>query len=315
MSRFQVSEGGEAGDLRWSAWGRFAAGGFKGEEDGVTLEGELTTGFLGADVDGGRWLGGAALAVSEGEGPFTLESDLPSTRSRGRVESRLTSVFPYARLSATEGLDLWAMGGLGRGTMTIDEEGAAPIETDIGMAMGAVGAKGTVLEPGEEGGLALSVKSDALWVQMESDAVDAEAGRLAASQADVSRLRLVLEGSRDLTVGEDGTLTPSVEVGVRHDAGDAETGTGIEVGAGLRYAAGPLTIEGRVRTLVAHEASDYEEWGASGEIRVTPGDSGRGLRCTSLRCGGMGRAGSKACGPPRTRACSDSIRAPRRQEG
>ena len=64
---------------------------------------------------------------------------------------------------------------------------------------------------------------------------------------------------------------------MRHDGGDAETGTGIEVGAGLRYTIGAVTIEAQARTLVAHEESGYEEWGASGAIAVTPDASGRGL--------------------------------------
>ena len=38
-----------------------------------------------------------------------------------------------------------------------------------------------------------------------------------------------------------------------------------------------MTVEGWIRTLVAHEASGYEEWGMSGAIRVTPDASGRGL--------------------------------------
>ena len=70
------------------------------------------------------------------------------------------------------------------------------------------------------------------------------------------------------------TLAPSVQVGLRHDGGDAKTGAGVEVGAGLRYSAGPLTAEGRVRVLIAHQQSGYEEWGASGAMRraseVTP---------------------------------------------
>ena len=45
----------------------------------------------------------------------------------------------------------------------------------------------------------------------------------------------------------------------------------------MRYARGPVTIEGQVRALVAHEASGYEEWGASGAIRIAPSASGRGL--------------------------------------
>ena len=66
-------------------------------------------------------------------------------------------------------------------------------------------------------------------------------------------------------------------MGLRHDGGDAETGSGIEIGAGLRYSTGPLTVEGQVRSLVAHEDSDYKEWGMSGAISVTPSPSGRGL--------------------------------------
>ena len=66
-------------------------------------------------------------------------------------------------------------------------------------------------------------------------------------------------------------------MGLRHDGGDAETGTGIEIGAGLRYTVGTVTIETQARTLLAHEDSNYEEWGMSGTIRVTPSASGRGL--------------------------------------
>ena len=67
---------------------------------------------------------------------------------------------------------------------------------------------------------------------------------------------------------------------------DAETGTGVEVGAGIRYAGSGVTVEGSVRGLVAHEASGYEEWGASGTVRIDPGASGRGLSLSYvvLRC-------------------------------
>ena len=87
---------------------------------------------------------------------------------------------------------------------------------------------------------------------------------------------------------------PSVAVtlGLRHDGGDAETGTGVEVGAGLRYTVGAVTIEAQARTLVAHEASEYEEWGASGAIRVTPDASGRGLTLSIAPA--WGRTGSAA---------------------
>ena len=160
--------------------------------------------------------------------------------------------------------------------------------TDISMRMGAVGVKGRVLDGTGRSGLAMNVKSDAMWVGTKSEDTD----ELAPSEGDVTRLRLIVEGERVFATGNGATFTPSAEVGLRHDAGDAETGTGVEVGAGLRHTAGPLTIEGRVRTLVAHEASGYKEWGASGAIRVTPSASGRGL--TLSVAPQWGRTGSAA---------------------
>ena len=56
---------------------------------------------------------------------------------------------------------------------------------------------------------------------------------LAAASAEVTRLRLGLEGTwRGLEAGG-GALIPRLEVGVRHDGGDAETGFGLDLGGGL----------------------------------------------------------------------------------
>ncbi len=74
-------------------------------------------------------------------------------------------------------------------------------------------------------------------------------------------------------------LTPGVELGLRHDGGDAETGTGVEVGGRIAWAdlGTGLSVEVNVRALVAHDDSDYKEWGASGSVRLAPGARGRGL--------------------------------------
>ena len=53
-----------------------------------------------------------------------------------------------------------------------------------------------------------------------------------------------MQGERVFEAGNGATFTPSAEIGLRHDGGDAETGTGVEIGGGLRYIAGALTIEG-----------------------------------------------------------------------
>ena len=297
-SSFDLGAGGEGGAPAWAAWGRVATGGFDAAEDGVRLSGSVTSAFLGADVARGRWLAGLALSLSEGEGDYAHAE----TGSGGEVESRLTALYPYARLSVTERLDVWGLAGIGEGELALThahrgatapgsrvlgpgahpeaaEAAAQRWGADIAMRMGAVGVRGEVLSPAAPGGLALAVRSDALWVRTSSDAVRASYGNLGAAQADATRLRLALEGSRSFEAGA-GALTPRLEVGLRHDGGDAETGSGVELGASVRYEGAGVSAEGAVRTLVAHESQGYEEWGASGALRIAPDASGRGLSLT-----------------------------------
>ena len=91
-SRFQLSSGGENGSgPQWTAWGQFATSGFEAEVDDTKMDGNVTSGFLGADVSGDRWLGGLALSMSKGDGDFSMIDDEDET---GEVESTLTSVYP-----------------------------------------------------------------------------------------------------------------------------------------------------------------------------------------------------------------------------
>jgi cell division septation protein DedD len=84
-----------------------------------------------------------------------------------------------------------------------------------------------------------------------------------------------------------------MEVGLRHDWGDAETGFGLELGGRVQYAdpALGLTIEAAVRGLLAHEDRDYQEWGASGTVRLAPGPGGRGLSLTLAPTWGAASSG------------------------
>ena len=274
--------GGEAGGPGYAAWGRVAVGGFDAEapaEKGtVRLDGEVTTGILGADAEWERWLAGVALSVSEGEGTF----DQPDVDS-GTVESSLSSINPYVRYEANDRLSVWGLLGYGTGDMTMTqaargERAEIVTRTDLMMRLGAAGARGVLLEADEDGGIDLALRGDAFLVQMESEA----AANTVETKADASRLRLVLEAGRSFALGEGAVLAPALELGLRHDGGDAETGTGVEVGGRIRYtdAGSGLTVEANARTLVAHEDSGYEEWGAGGSVRLDPGASGRGLSLT-----------------------------------
>ena len=278
-----ASDGGRDGGTGFAAWGRVTTGGFDGEDqadDGtVRMDGEVTTGILGADAAWGRWLAGVAVSLSEGDGSYSY-----SEVGRGRIESSLTSVNPYVRLDVNERVSTWVLLGYGTGEMTMTEAatGSRPRElvtkTDIEMRLSALGARGALLQGDEAGGLDVAVRADAFLAQTEWDQVSNEGD----TQADASRLRVILEGSRAFALGEGSVLKPGLELGLRHDGGDAETGTGIEVGGSVRYAdvASGLSIEASARTLLAHEDSGYEEWGASASVQLDPGASGRGLSFT-----------------------------------
>ena len=142
--------------------------------------------------------------------------------------------------------------------------------------------------------------------RIASDGVeDNEAGLLAVTAGGTSRLRLLVEGSRPFRFGGTRLLTPTLELGVRRDGGDAETGTGIDLGGSLRYAdaALGLTAEASGRYLVTHEDAAYREWGASASVRIDPGTPGRGLTLSVMPSWARPRpAGPSACGRCATRA-------------
>ena len=278
-SAFQLSSGtGEAGDTAWTAWGRVSTGRFEGAEGDMEVEGDVTSFLFGADAEHGPWLGGIALGMSRGKGDFELLSD----EHANKVESVLNVVYPYARIRAGNDMEFWGVAGMGSGELKIEMvpqmPGANPgrYYTDMDMVMGALGGRGEVLRPERADDLSVKLRADALWVRATSDAVRSPEGNMEPAETNTGRLRLALETTRTFEAWG-GRITPTSELGARYDAGDAETGVGVEMGAGIAYASGALTIEASGHMLLVHEDSDYEEWGASAAMRLAPGKGGRGL--------------------------------------
>ena len=316
-SSFVLGFGGDGSNgtgTAWTAWGRAAVSGFDGEADGLIVDGDVTTFTLGADAARGRWLGGVALAHSTGEGGFRDHGDTEDHDGgedhdglgSGTLESTLTGVHPYLRFEANERLLLWGVLGYGAGDLTLELDAAGDNlrktwKTDTEMWMTAAGARGVLLSAADHDGFELAARGDARLVRMSSEAVTgaaagaAGAGPLSAAESQTSRMRFILEGSRGIALAGGQALRPTLEVGLRHDGGDAETGAGIELGAGVRYAdpALGLTVEGKARGLVAHEDEDYREWGASGSVRIDPGAAGRGLSLTLTPAWGADTGGAE----------------------
>ena len=123
--------------------------------------------------------------------------------------------------------------------------------------------------------LSVAFKSDVLWTKTETERVQG----MMASEGSTSRTRLGIEASRTFETGR-GAFTPSGSVGIRHDGGDTETGTGIEIGMGLAFRAGRLSTEAQVDMLASHADDHYEAWSASLGVRYAPRAGGRGLSLT-----------------------------------
>ena len=273
-----------------SIWGRGAVTRFTGREGDLSVNGEVASGMLGADWTEGAWKSGLLVSHSLGDGGYR-------GASAGTVTSTLTGIFPWGRYALSERLSVWGVAGYGEGSLTLKPEEQAAIRTDLDLWMAAAGLRGVLVDGGTDGPT-LAAKSDAMIVRTASDAVSGGSGNLAAAEAEVTRLRLGLEGSQPFQLADGATLTPSVEIGVRHDGGDAETGFGVEIGGGLAWSdtRRGISAEFRGRGLLTHEADGFRERGLSGSLAWDPQPaSDRGPRASLTQTvGGPASGGMNA---------------------
>ena len=297
-----------------SLWGRGAITRFDGREGDLTLDGEVVTGMLGADWTRGRWTAGLIVSHSVGEGGYSDGSGTGSASgASGRVEATLTGLFPWAHHALSDRLEAWGAAGYGAGELMVtpkkpgtDEDGAA-IRADLDLRMAAAGLRGVLLDPGSGSGFQLTGKTDAMVVQTSSGrGKGADGGNMEPARATVTRLRLGLEASRPIGLGPGSgsgagggaVLTPSLEIGVRHDGGDAETGFGLDLGGGLALSDPKrgLQAELRGRGLLAHQSKGFRDLGFSGALawEGKPGSArGAKLRLTQT-LGGSSSGGADA---------------------
>ena len=292
-----------------SIWGGGAVTRFSGREPGpakaggdLAVDGEVASGLLGADWTRGRWTTGLLVTHSLGDGGYQ-GADGPGSGSRtsGTVTSTLTGVWPWVRHALGARLSVWGIAGYGEGRLTLgpgDSDGtrAGAIGTDLDLTMSAAGLYGVAVDGGKDG-LTLAVKTDAMIVRTASDAVSGAGGNLVTAEAEVARLRFGLEGSRPFRLAGGSVLTPSAEIGVRRDGGDAESGFGVDIGAGLAWADPKLGLDAelRGRGLLTHEAKGFRWRGLAGSLSWDPVAGDRGPRLSlSLTPGGSAPGGAGA---------------------
>ncbi len=242
----------------------------------VDWRGDMFAAHLGADVALGSGLR-AGAAVSRSEGSIDYIDRRGEAPVEGVHDSRMTSVHPYVGGTLSDGSRLWAVAGYGAGEIEIDDgeaeaQAAGRQSSDAALLTAAAGGRTRLVSAGA---LLLALKGEAQAASLE---IDDNGGLIAGVSVRTRRLRFALEGSRAFTLSPGATVTPSLDLGARWDGGDGETGAGVEVGGGLRWAdrGRGLTAELAGRVLAAH-GGGVEEWGASGFVRLDPGADRRGL--------------------------------------
>ena len=250
-----------------------------GGGSGVDWNGHIFGAHLGLDARfGPGGLAGLALSVTEGRFDYTDTSALTLGQTvEGEYESRMTSAHPYVGWAWPSGTHAWASVGYGAGDVTLTDGEAGRQESGSTLRSAAAGASVRVVSgegAGVFGPLTVDLKGEAWAARLE---VEDNGDRIAGLAVRTHRLRVSAEGARAFTLTGGGAFTPSVEVGVRLDGGDGETGAGVELGGGLDYAHPALGLSADVsgRALLAHEHG-REDWSVGGALSLAPA-SGRGL--------------------------------------
>ncbi len=251
-------------------WGGGSYRSFEGSggED-VDFDGDLFSAYLGLDTQPrDDLLIGLTLSWSQSN----LGYQRSELERKGDYKLDLTSINPYVGWEVLAGkLDLWATAGYGWGDLKITDDGSDQASSYVEAWDVAVG--GNIQLSQATSPVLFRLKSSALLSEMDVEGSDDIAGL----EVDASLLRMVLEGTDKYLLADGAYVEPSLEVGVRYNGGDGETGFEAELGAGFRYInpiAG-LTLEGRARTLVGRD--NYNAWGLSGLILLEQGSNGRGL--------------------------------------
>ena len=243
-----------------SVWGRGAVTRFDGREPDARLDARVASVLLGADfVQDGRTLG-LLLSHSRGKGGYQGDGDT------GHFEAELTGAYPYARIEINERLSLWGVAGYGEGDLE-QTEGEETSRTDLDSWMAAGGLRGR-LKAGTAAWPELSAVADLLWVDTQADGTQ----DFASLDAEVSRLRIGLEGTWQEAELGSGHLRPNLRLSLRHDGGDAEHGFGTEVRAGADWtdARRGLTAQLQAHALLTHEEDGVQEKGFSGSLAWDP---------------------------------------------
>ena len=223
--------GGNGGTIQFSTWGcgdyRSLAG--DGGGDAGAWDGEAFSMQVGADAIVDRnLLAGVSLTQSRG----SLDFDGPggSGPAGGRYDLGLTGIHPYLGWWVSPDLEIWGTFGLAGGELQVVDDAAGSSATSAAtLASATVGINGRLLT---HGATTLRLKGE--WALALLD-VSKASSLFQGAAVDLQRLRVAAEVEHEQIIPYVGVLVPWGELGLRHEGGDGETGSSLELGGGLHY--------------------------------------------------------------------------------
>ena len=238
----------------------------------MAADGRVSSGFAGIDFTTSEKVMGFAVGYSRGKGAYR-NADCESLRCDSDISASLSGVYPYAGLRLNERLSVWAGAGHAEGNFELRyvRDGSV-LKTDLQYKMAAAGLRGEILASGGDDTSA-AWKADVRFTRISSDAAFSESGGLKAEAAKVWLARTGIEAAQSHWIGESGVVvTPSAQMSLRLDGGDADTGLGAEAQIGLNIADWNrgLSLNAEVRGLAVHKAKGFRERNARAALAWDP---------------------------------------------
>ena len=273
----------------WAFWGAGELRSYRSEEEeGISSSGNLRTAWLGVDYPfTHRGLAGLALSFSSGQSDYTYRKTDGATDG-GRMDTRLTTFYPYGSFQVSQQLRLWAMAGIGWGSHHHQQTGDdAKAEGDLRLQMGVVGFEQALSPIGD---VNLSLAGDAGLVK-STTAWQGGSG-LGDLSVSLHRIRMGVDGSFPLAEH----TTGYVNLKGRIDGGDLPMNAA-ELVAGVQYSQARFSGFLQGRQVYAFDGS-YAESGLTAQLRLTANSDGTGLAWTLQPSYGAGNGDvALAAGP------------------
>ena len=253
----------DTGDLV-TIWGQGARSGFSGKDKTYSVKGYVTGFQLGVDWSHYNQLYGVMLSRSNGDIQYWNDD-----KTEGDIDFGLTAVVPYMGWRVNDDYMIWGGLGFGNGDLTRLEVNADEIKADLSWRMAALGTEGTLPEIQALAGAELSWSTDVLWTQTRSDGVENSLDPLSGKTL---RRRMGFKSTWERIIASGSILRPSLEVALRNDSGDAETGLGLQAGGGLEWIDSKrgLSLRLRGQKLIMHEKDEFKNWGVSISLIYDP---------------------------------------------